>query len=64
MPMEPKTVRKLEKRLEDAIAEVIIVDLGLKHLPLLPDRHTIQMMAKAATAVYEAAVKNQPPQEG
>jgi hypothetical protein len=40
MPMEPKTVRKLEKRLEDAIAEVIVVDLGLKHLPLPPDRHT------------------------
>lgn len=56
MPMEPKTVRKLEKKLENAIAEVIVVDLGLKHLPLLPNRHTMQMMAKAATAVYEAAV--------
>lgn len=57
--MDPKAVHKLEKKLEDAIAEVIVVDLGLKKLPLLPDRHTIQMMAKAATAVYEAAVEQQ-----
>ncbi len=61
--MEPKTVRKLEKKLEDAIAEVIVVDLGLKHLPLLPNRHTMQMMAKAAAAVYEAAVANNRPEE-
>lgn len=55
--MDPKTVRKLEDRLEDAIAEVII-SMGLKRLPLLPARHTMQMMAKAAAAVYEAAVEN------
>jgi hypothetical protein len=29
--------------------------MGLKRLPLLPSRHTIQMMAKAAAAVYEVA---------
>jgi alpha-beta hydrolase superfamily lysophospholipase len=29
--------------------------LGLKKLPLLPSQHTMEMMAKAATAVYEAA---------
>ena len=40
--MEPKTVRQLEKKLEDAIAGVIVVGLGLKHLPLLPDRHAMQ----------------------
>jgi hypothetical protein len=62
--MEPKTVRKLEKKLEEAIAEVIVVDLGLKHLPLLPERHTMEMMAKAAAAVYEAAVVNYRPREG
>jgi hypothetical protein len=62
--MDPTIVRRLEKKLEEAIAEVIVVDLGLKHLPLLPDRHTMQMMAKAATAVYEAAVANYRPQEG
>lgn len=61
--MEPRTVRKLEKKLEDAIAEVIVVDLGLKHLPLLPNRQTMQMMAKAAAAVYEAAVANSSPWE-
>jgi len=64
MPLEPKTVRKLQKKLEDAIAEVIVVDLGLKHLLLLPDRHTIQMMAKAATAVYEAALENSEQSQG
>ena len=54
--MDPKTVRKLEKKLEDAIAEVIN-DMGLRKLPLLPARHTMQMMAKAATAVYEGVVE-------
>ena len=54
--MNPKTVHKLEKKLEDAIVEVIN-DMGLRKLPLLPARHTIQMMAKAATAVYEAVVE-------
>ncbi len=62
--MEPRTVRRLEKKLENAIAEVIVVDLGLKHLPLLPERHTMQMMAKAAAAVYEAAVANYRPRGG
>ena len=55
--MDPKTVAKLEGKIEEAIAE-IIVKMGLKKLPLLPSRHTFQMMAKAATAVYEAAVEN------
>jgi MinD-like ATPase involved in chromosome partitioning or flagellar assembly len=58
--MEPKVVRKLEQELEDAIADVI-VRMGLKKLPLLPSRHTFQMMAKAAVAVYETAVENQEP---
>ncbi len=56
--MDPKTVERLEVKVEEAVAEVI-VKLGLKKLPLLPSRHTIQMMAKAAGAVYEAAVENQ-----
>ena len=56
--MEPKTVRKLEKELEKAIADVIVIRLGLCSLPLLPNRHTMQMMAKAAAAVYEAAEDN------
>lgn len=57
--MDPKTVKKLEEKIEDAIAEVIVVKMGLKKLPLLPARHTMRMMAKAAVAVYEATVENQ-----
>ena len=56
--MQPKTVRKLEKELEQAIADVIVGRLGLKRLPLLPSRQTMHLMAKAAVAVYEAAVEN------
>ena len=41
---------------EEAIAETI-VNLGLKRLPLLPARQTLHLMAKAAVAVYEAAVE-------
>jgi hypothetical protein len=58
--MEPKTVRKLEKELHKAIVDVIC-RLGLKKLPLLPSHRTMEMMAKAATAVYEAAVENHRP---
>lgn len=45
--MDPKTVAKLEGQIEEAIAE-IIVKMGLKKLPLLPARHTMNLMAKAA----------------
>lgn len=55
--MEPKTVKSLEGKLEEAIVEVVL-KMGLKKLPLLPNRHTFQMMAKAAAAVYEAAAEN------
>lgn len=41
----------------------VIVKLGLKKLPLLPSRHTMLLMAKAAVAVYEAAVENPRPEE-
>ena len=54
---DPKTVEKLEDKIEEAIADVV-VKMGRKRLPLLPSRHTFQMMAKAAVAVYEAAVEN------
>jgi len=54
--MEPKTVHKLEKALEKPIFDAIC-DMGLKKLPLLPSHGTLQMMAKAAVAVYEAAVE-------
>ena len=55
--MDPKTVEKLESKIEEAIAE-IIAKMGLKKLPLLPSRQTMHLMAKAAVAVYEAAVEN------
>jgi tetrahydromethanopterin S-methyltransferase subunit A len=55
--MEPKTVEKLERKIEKAIAE-IIMNMGVRKLPLLPSRHTMHLMAKAAVAVYEAAVEN------
>jgi hypothetical protein len=54
--MDPKTVRKLEEALEEPILDVVC-RLGLKKLPLLPSHGTVQMMAKAAVAVYEAAVE-------
>lgn len=55
--MHPKAVEKLEAKIEQAVAEVI-GKMGRKRLPLLPSQHTYQMMAKAAVAVYEAAVEN------
>ncbi len=57
-PMDEQTVRKLEHELEDAIAGVV-ARLGLRRLPLLPSQQTMHLMAKAAVAVYEAAVDNQ-----
>jgi hypothetical protein len=53
--MDQKTVDRLEQEIEQAIAG-IISRLGLKKLPLLPSQNTMRMMAKAAVAVYEAAV--------
>lgn len=55
--MDQKTVKKLEKALTEAMADVI-GRLGLKRLPLLPSHRTLEMMAKAAVAVYEAADEN------
>lgn len=57
--MDQKTVRKLELELEKAIVDVVVRRLGLKSLPLLPSQQTMHLMAKAAVAVYEAAVHNQ-----
>lgn len=59
MMMDPKTVKKLEDKIEEAIAEVIVVKMGLKKLPLLPARQTMHLMAKAAVSVYEAVVEHQ-----
>ncbi len=55
--MDQKTVNKLEDKLTDAMADVVL-SMSLNRLPLLPSRHTMHLMAKAATAVYESAVEN------
>lgn len=55
--MDQKVVRELEKEIEKSVADVI-GRLGLRHLPLLPSRQTMHLMAKSAVAVYEAAVEN------
>ena len=55
--MDQKTVRKLEREIEKAIAEVVIVSNKNWKYPLLPSQHTMQMMAKAAVAVYEVAAE-------
>jgi hypothetical protein len=56
--MDQQTVRTLEQELEEVIAGVI-VQMGLKKLPLLPSQQTFNLMAKAAVTVYESAVENQ-----
>src|SRR3984893_11722206 len=43
--MDQKTVEKLEGKLKEAIAEVI-VRMGLKRLPLLPSDHTIGVVGE------------------
>lgn len=55
--MEQKIVKKLEREIEQAIAEVIM-KMGLKRLPLLPSQQTMHLMSKAAVTVYESAVTN------
>ena len=60
--MDQKTIEKLEEKIEEAVAD-IIVKMGLKKLPLLPASRTMHLMAKAAVAVYEAALENQRPEE-
>jgi hypothetical protein len=55
--MDQMTVKKLEKNLTEAMADVV-GRLGLKRLPMLPSHRTLEMMAKAAVAVYEAADEN------
>ena len=61
--MDQRTVDRLEREIEQAIAE-IITRLGLKKLPLLPSQKTLRMMAKAAVAVYERAVDECRPENG
>lgn len=59
--MDQKKARKLEQELVKAIVE-IVCRLGLRRLPLLPSLKTMQEMARAAVAVYEAEMDK--PDEG
>jgi hypothetical protein len=51
--MDQKKARKLEQELAKAIGEVVC-RLGLRRLPQLTSHKTMQEMARAAVAVYEA----------
>lgn len=55
--MDKRTIDKLERELAQAIAEVVIVRNKKWKYPLMPSHRTLQSMAKAAAAVYEAAVE-------
>jgi hypothetical protein len=63
--MDQKKARNLKQELVKAIVE-IVCRLGLRRLPLLPSHKTMEEMARAAVAVYEAEVdrpKEQTPSE-
>ncbi len=55
--MDSTQVRDLEERIEEAIAELFRGKRTSAALPIRPTSHILEMMAKAATAVYEAAVE-------
>lgn len=58
--MEQRFVHRLEKELERAIEELFAARDKSRHIPHRPSRHTLQMMAKAAIAVFEAAAETAP----
>ena len=55
--MDSTQVQDLEERIEAAIAELFRGKRISATLPMRPSGHILEMMAKAATAVYEAAVE-------
>lgn len=55
--MDKRTINKLERELTRAMADVVIARNKKWKYPLMPSHRTLQSMAKAATAVYEAAVE-------
>ncbi|MEX1028155.1 MAG: hypothetical protein WD049_09150 [Candidatus Paceibacterota bacterium] len=61
--MDKRTTNKLERELAEAMAEVVIVRNKKWKYPLMPSQRTLQSMAKAAAAVYEAAVEKAEPDE-
>ena len=52
--MDQKIVRKLERELEKAITDVVIIRIKNWKYPLMPSQQTIHFMSKAAVAVYRA----------
>ncbi len=57
MTLDQKLVRKFEDEIEESIAS-IVGRPEFSKLPLVPSQQTMHLMAKAAVAVYEAAVDN------
>lgn len=55
--MDSTQVRDLEERIEEAIAKLFREKRTSAALPIRPTDHILEMMAKAATAVYEAAAE-------
>lgn len=55
--MEHKIVETLEREIEEAIRGVVARHRKPPRLPLLPSHRTTHLMAKAAVAVYEAAME-------
>jgi hypothetical protein len=56
--VDHRVVEQLEDKIERSVA-LICQSMGKGELPLLPSPRTMHLMAKAAVAVYEAAVENQ-----
>lgn len=54
--MDPQVVRKLEEEIAEAIAVAMLRRSKGCEVPLVPSPRTTHLMAKAAIAVYEAAV--------
>jgi 2-polyprenyl-3-methyl-5-hydroxy-6-metoxy-1,4-benzoquinol methylase len=55
--MEQRFVHRLEKELEQAIEDLFAARNKSRQFPHRPSPHTLQMMAKAAVAVYETAAE-------
>ena len=57
--MDQRLVHRLERDIEEALAEVFDAFDG--RLPFRPTQHTMHLMAKGAVTVYEAALDSPPP---
>jgi len=56
--MDQKTVEKLEREIEEALADILIHRNEKWRWPLMPAQRTMHLMTKAAVAVYEAALNS------